>query len=375
MPATPPERPPPDPSAPSAAVASDQRWLALLLAVTAAALLWVVAPFFGAVLWGGVLALLFAPVHRQLARRLPGRPNAAALGTMLAVLLVVVLPCLLVGGLLAMEATTVYEGLASGALTPLVTLHEWHDGLPRWVRRWLRSSGMVDYAAVQARLVAVLRSGTQFFATQVFTLGQGTFAWVASLGLTLYLAFFGLRDGAAASRWLTRLVPMTPAHQRALARRFQSVVAATVRGTLLVAALQGALGALAFWALDVQGAVLWGVVMAFLSLVPAVGSALVWGPVALLLYLNGDVGQALALTAFGVLVIGLVDNLLRPLLVGRGSRLPDSLVMLTTLGGLSLFGLNGFIIGPAVAALFMAAADLHAGPAPLAGPVTAADVP
>jgi len=121
--------------------------------------------------------------------------------------------------------------------------------------------------------------------------------------------------------------------------------------------------------------VLWGVVMAFLSLVPAVGSALVWGPVALLLYLNGDVWQALALTAFGVLVIGLVDNLLRPLLVGRGSRLPDSLVMLTTLGGLSLFGLNGFIIGPAVAALFMAAADLHTGPVQAAGPGTTADAP
>jgi len=355
-------------------VASDQRWLALLLAVTAAALLWVVAPFFGAVLWGGVLALLFAPVHRRLAQQLPDRPNAAALGTLLVVLLVVVLPCLLVGGLLAMEATAVYEGLASGALTPLATLQDWHDSLPRWVRRWLRSAGMGDYAAVQARLVAGLRSGTQFFATQVFTLGQGTFAWVASLGLTLYLAFFGLRDGAAASRWMTRLVPMTPAHQRALVRRFQSVVRATVRGTLLVAALQGALGALAFWALDVQGAVLWGVVMAFLSLVPAVGSALVWGPVALLLVLNGDVWQALALTAFGVLVIGLVDNLMRPLLVGRGARLPDSLVMLTTLGGLSLFGLNGFIIGPAVAALFMAAADLHAGPVAV-GPGTRADAP
>jgi predicted PurR-regulated permease PerM len=375
MPASPSEPPAPDLDESPAPVASDQRWLALLLAVTAAALLWVVAPFFGAVLWGGVLALLFAPVHRRLARRLPERPNAAALGTLLVVLLVVVLPCLLVGGLLAMEATAVYEGLASGALRPLATLQEWHDSLPRWVRRWLHSAGMGDYAAVQARLVAGLRSGTQFFATQVFTLGQGTFAWVASLGLTLYLAFFGLRDGAAASRWMTRLVPMTPPHQRALVRRFQSVVRATVRGTLLVAALQGALGALAFWALDVQGAVLWGVVMAFLSLVPAVGSALVWGPVALLLYLNGDVWQALALTAFGVLVIGLVDNLLRPLLEGRGSRLPDSLVMLTTLGGLSLFGLNGFIIGPAVAALFIAAADLHAGPVPAAGPGTTAGAP
>jgi predicted PurR-regulated permease PerM len=347
---------------------ADQGWLALLLAAAGVALLWVVAPFFGAILWGGVLALLFGPLHRRLGRRLPGRPNAAALVTLLAVMVVVVLPCLLVAALLAMEARAVVEGLTSGALTPLATFQEWHDALPRWVRRWLRSSGMGDYAAVQARLLAALRSGTQFFATQVFTLGQDTFTWMTSLGLTLYLSFFALRDGASASRWLARLVPMTAAHQRALLVRFQSVVRATVRGTLLVAVLQGALGGLAFWVLDVQGAVLWGVLMAFLSLVPAVGSALVWAPVAAMLYLNGQTWQAAGLTAYGVLVIGLVDNLLRPMLVGRETRLPDSLVMLTTLGGLALVGLNGFIIGPAVAALFMAAADLHAGPAPGPGP-------
>jgi predicted PurR-regulated permease PerM len=346
------------------ALAADRRWLALLLAASALALLWVVAPFFGAVLWGGVLALLFEPVHRRLRQRLPGRPNTAAACTLLAVMVVVVVPCMLVGALLAIEARTVVEGLTSGTLTPLATVHEWHDTLPRWVRRWLRSLGMGDFAAVQARLVTALRSGSQFIATQVFTLGQDTFAWIASLGLTLYLSFFVLRDGAMASRWLSRLVPMTADHQQALLDRFQSVVRATVRGTMLVAVLQGALGGLAFWVLDVQGAVLWGVLMAFLSLVPAVGSALVWAPVAALLYLNGEVWQAAGLTAYGVLVIGLVDNLVRPLLVGRGTRLPDSLVMLTTLGGLALVGLNGFIVGPAIAALFIAAAELHATPAP-----------
>ena len=136
--------------------------------------------------------------------------------------------------------------------------------------------------------------------------------------------------------------------------RFNTVVRATVKGNLLVAAIQGALGGLAFWYLDLGAAVLWGVLMAFLSLLPAVGAALVWLPVAVYLFMAGQVGASLGLVAWGVLVIGLVDNLLRPLLVGRDTRMPDYVVLITTLGGMAAFGINGFVIGPTVAALFVA---------------------
>jgi predicted PurR-regulated permease PerM len=127
-----------------------------------------------------------------------------------------------------------------------------------------------------------------------------------------------------------------------------------VKGNVLVAAAQGALGGLIFWFLGVQAPLLWAVVMAFLSLLPAAGAALVWLPLTIWLLVNGQVGQGLALGAYGVLVIGLVDNLLRPLLVGKDTGLPDYVVMTTTLGGLAVFGLNGFILGPTVAAMFIA---------------------
>jgi predicted PurR-regulated permease PerM len=127
-----------------------------------------------------------------------------------------------------------------------------------------------------------------------------------------------------------------------------------VKGSLLVAALQGALGGIAFWFLGVQGALLWAALMAILSLLPVVGASLVWLPVALYLLATGAVWQGLALVAYGVLVIGLVDNLLRPILVGKDARLPDYVVMITTLGGMAVFGINGFIIGPTIAAMFIA---------------------
>ena len=120
-----------------------------------------------------------------------------------------------------------------------------------------------------------------------------------------------------------------------------------------MAIAQGALGGLAFWFLGVHAPLLWAVLMAFMSLVPAVGAGLVWLPVALYFVATGAIWQGLGLIAYGVLVIGLVDNLLRPFLIGKDTKLPDYVVLISTLGGIKVFGLNGFVIGPLIAAIFM----------------------
>ncbi len=138
------------------------------------------------------------------------------------------------------------------------------------------------------------------------------------------------------------------------------MIRATVKGNIAVAALQGALGGVAFWVLDVHAPVLWAVVMAFLSLLPAVGAGLIWLPLALYLLATGDIGAGLGLIAYGVLVIGLVDNLLRPLLVGKDIKMPDYLVLISTLGGMAVFGINGFVVGPLIAAMFIAVWDIVA---------------
>src|SRR5690606_13847821 len=131
-----------------------------------------------------------------------------------------------------------------------------------------------------------------------------------------------------------------------------------VKGNIVVAATQGMLGGLIFWALGIQGALLWGVIMAVLSLLPAVGAALIWLPVAIYFLATGAIWQGIVLILFGVLVIGLVDNILRPILVGKDTKIPDYVILISTLGGLSVFGLNGFVLGPLFAALFIACWDL-----------------
>lgn len=332
----------------------EKRTLVLLLVLVSAALVWILLPFYGTLLWGTIIALLFAPLHRRLLPRLRQRRTPAALLTLLVVLVMVILPLALVAAALAREATGVYEQLQSGELNATRYFRGVFNALPDWITAWLDRFGVVDFNTLQRRLTEALTRGSQFIATQALGIGQLTFEFIVDLFITLYLAFFLIRDGDALARILRHAVPLAPAHRRELVGKFTVVIRATVKGNLLVAALQGLLGGLAFWVLDVRGALLWGVVMAFLSLLPAVGAALVWLPVALYFLFTGALWQGAALVAWGVLVIGLVDNLLRPILVGKDTRLPDYVVLMSTLGGMVVFGINGFVIGPAIAAMFVA---------------------
>ncbi|MDO9075206.1 MAG: AI-2E family transporter [Rubrivivax sp.] len=327
------------------------RWL--LLAVTLA-LGWVLQPFAGAILWGAIVALLFAPWYRWMLLRVGRRRSLAAAITLLLVGLVVVLPLVLLLVALGNEAAALYERVQSNDLRPTEYFREIFSILPHWVRELLDRFGLVNFAALQRWLNALLLQGSRLLGAQAFGIGQNTLDFVLGVFIAPYLAFFLLRDGDGLMRLLRRAVPLAPKHTQELVDKFSTVIRATVRGNFVVAAIQGALGGLAFWALDVGGVLLWTALMAFLSLLPAVGAALVWAPVAVYFLVTGALWQGWALIAWGVLVIGMVDNVLRPMLVGRDTRLPDWLVLLTTLGGMAVMGFNGFVLGPAVAAMFVA---------------------
>lgn len=342
------------PSSETASSYLENRALLLLLLAASAALGWILLPFYSAILWGFIIALLFAPWYQWLLPHMGRRRTAAALVTLLVVLIMVVLPVVVVALSLAHEAATLYQRVQSGELNPGLYLRTVFDALPAWMTSVLERLGLPNFAALQRRLSTLLTQGSQFMAAQALNVGQITFDLLANLFITLYLAFFLMRDGDRIVRAIQQGIPLAPAHKQALWEQFTTVVRATVKGNLLVAATQGALGGLAFWALGIGAPVLWAVLMAFLSLLPAVGAGLVWVPVALYLLVNGAVGQSLALAAWGVLVIGLVDNLMRPMLVGKDTRMPDYVVLISTLGGMAVMGINGFVVGPTIAAMFLA---------------------
>jgi predicted PurR-regulated permease PerM len=335
----------------------DKTFLLLIIAISLA-FAWILWPFYGAVLWGTVLAIVFAPLYRRLSRSMRQRRNLAALATVMIIVVIVILPLTLITASLVQEASGVYEKFQSGELNLARNFQQVVDVLPTWVANLLDRFGLTNLAEVQERLSAGLMKGSQFLATQALNIGQTTFELVVRLFVMLYLLFFLLRDGDKLFRIIKDAVPLRAEQQRALFSKFATVIRATVKGTIVVAVLQGALGGLIFWFLGIRAALLWAVLMAFLSLLPAVGAALVWLPVAIYFVVTGAVWQGLVLVAYGVLVIGLVDNLLRPILVGTDTKMPDYVVLISTLGGIEIFGVNGIVLGPLIAAMFTVVWDI-----------------
>ena len=326
----------------------------LLLALVTVAFFWIISPFFGAVFWAMVLALMFMPVHRRLCALLRGRDTLAALGTLLFCMVIVVVPMIFVVGAMVDEATSFTQRLRTGEFNPRTYFEQIQNALPGWSRDLLGRFGLFNAQDVVDKLTAAVVQGGQALTTRALAIGQDTLMLLVNLGIMLYLLFFFLRDGRDLAQTIRRAVPMQRQHTDFLLSKFATVVRATVKGTVVVALVQGMLGGVAFAFLGIHGAVLWGVVMSVLSLLPAVGAALVWAPVAIYLIATGSMIEGLGLAAWGVGVMGMVDNLLRPILVGKETKLPDYLVLLSTIGGLSIFGVNGFLIGPAIAALFVA---------------------
>jgi predicted PurR-regulated permease PerM len=329
-------------------------WLVVGFTVAFAFVMW---PLAGAVLWALFLAIVFWPMHGR-CKRLVRRPSLAALATLLSIVLIVIEPLALVSASVVNEGTAFYQKVRSGEVVPGEWLQSVLDALPQWARALLERVGLTDVQALGKRIGALLASSSQTITNSLLGFGQITLDFVVSFFVMLYLLFFFLRDGNDLTRLVMRSVPLRREQTRELLTQFVAVVRATVKGNVVVAIVQGALGGLAFWFLDVPGATLWGALMALLSLLPAVGAAMVWGPVALWKLFGGEIAAGVGLTVWGVLVIGLVDNVLRPILVGRTTKMPDWLVLVATVGGIGLFGLNGFVIGPGIAAMFLVAWNL-----------------
>jgi predicted PurR-regulated permease PerM len=329
----------------------------VILVLATIAFICIVLPFYSAILWAIIFAIVFHPIHARIEASIRGRKNTAAAISVLLCLCLAIIPGLVVLGLLLRQANYLYQRIERGEIDLLPVIEKLRGSLPSFVQERIQSWGNFEQAS---ELSTSLVQGGSKFAGLALSFGQNTLAFFISFGVMLYLLFFLFRDGPLLARTVRKAMPLSNAHMLRFTSKFTSVVRATIRGNVIIAGLQGAIGGLAFWALDIQPALLWGVLMSFLSLLPAVGAALIWLPAVVFLALGGLWVKAAILAIVGLLIIGLVDNLLRPSLVGMEARLPDYMVLLSTIGGISLVGINGFVIGPLTAALFVAAWGIFA---------------
>jgi predicted PurR-regulated permease PerM len=332
-------------------------FLALVL-VTTALFAWTIRTFLQPVFWSAVLAVLFQRIHVSLFAVCRGRKNPAALLATLTVVVFVVLPVALVLGAIARQGLLLYQSIASGEISvdaPIDMIERWLPAVSEFLNRW-----GVDIDQLRVSVQEIAASATQTIATRALAAGQNA-VWVALLfGIMLYVLFFFFRDGKQIVAGVARVLPLGDDRRRRLLQKFAQVAHATVKGSLIVAAAQGSLGVILFLIVGIETAIFWGVVMAVLSLLPAVGAGLVWLPAAIILFAGGQIWQGVVVLLGGVFVIGLVDNLLRPIVVARDTKMPDYLILISTLGGIAAFGLAGFVAGPVIAALFLVIWEIFA---------------
>lgn len=339
----------------------------VVVALATIAFFALVRDFLMPVFWAAVIATLFYPLQFRYVALLRGRASVAALLTLLTIIVVVMVPLFLLGVAVSREVIGLHERITRGELDLQAPLR-FVERMAPIVTRYLERFGF-DLARVGQQLSNAAVEVSQFVASQALTVGQNVARFAALFFVMLYVLFFFVRDGGRLVEALVRTLPLGDERERRLLAKFAEVSRATIKGTLVVGVVQGTIGGALFWALGIPAPVFWGLVMTLFSILPAVGAGLVWAPAAIILLTMGEIVKGLVLIAVGTLIIGLVDNLLRPILVGRETQMPDYLVLIATLGGLAVFGISGFVIGPVIAAFFLVVWEMfaaeHAEPPPI----------
>jgi predicted PurR-regulated permease PerM len=332
-----------------------QAFLLLLVAAITAAFVAMIREFLLTILLAAIFAGLSYPVYRWVLGRVHGRQGLASIATLLLLLALVMAPLLAVLGAGAREALRVTETIRP-RLQQLIAQPGEFDRRLRALPGYHR---IEPYRAQILTKAGELVGGTSAFlfaALSATTVATALFMF--HFFVLLYTMYFFLTGGPGLLAGILAYLPLTEADKQRMVGKFVSVTRATLKGTILIGAAQGFLGGLAFWAAGIDGAIFWGTVMTVLSIIPGIGGALVWVPAAIVLMATGQIWQGIALALFCALIIGSVDNVLRPLLVGQDIKMHELLIFFSTLGGLMFFGAMGFILGPILAALFVTAWEM-----------------
>ena len=319
----------------------------LLLTLITILFVSIIFNFAAPILWSIVVSIIFYPLYEKLLLM----TNKKSLSSMLSLILIsllVIMPSIAVLGLIGNELINFINSSENYSFEQYFQMIPNQSAINQLIA-WsgLSINDLIDKAD------DFLISASKMLYQSVSTISANVINFFVSLFIFIYLTFFFLRDGEKILQHCMDAFPMKNEDESYLLDQFQKTTRATIKGTVMVALAQGFLGYLTLLLIGINGALIWGAVMALLSIVPAGGTVLVWLPIALVLFLNGEIMDASLLIFSGVFIIGMIDNLLRPILIGKETKMPDYLILLTTIGGISIFGITGFIVGPIIASLFI----------------------
>ena len=328
-----------------------RRFLLILVTLISFLFLWMVRGFLITLLLAAIFSSLAMPCQRFLCGRFSMKNGPAAIVTLLVFVFIIAIPVLGFFGLVASQALDVSQAARPWFESQIVDAISWNELMSTYP---ILGKFLPEQADLLAKLGELTRSTGQFLANSVVGFTRGTAAITLQIFVLIYAMFFFIRDGAKILDKILYYVPLPPESEQELIDKIISVARAVLKGSLVIAVIQGGLAGLAFWMVGIPGWAFWTTVMMVLSIIPAVGSAIVWVPAAIVLFAQGPIWVALLFTLWCAIVVGTVDNFLRPWLVGRDTKMSDLMVLISTLGGIFLFGGVGFVLGPIIASLFMA---------------------
>ena len=319
----------------------------LLLTIITILFVSLIFNFAAPILWSIVVSIIFYPLYEKLLL-MTNKKSLSSMLSLILILLLVIMPSIAVLGLIGNELINFINSSEN------YSFEQYFQMIPNEsaINQLIAWSGLSINDLIE-KADDFLISASRMLYQSVSTISANVINFFVSLFIFVYLTFFFLRDGEKILQHCMDAFPMKNEDESYLLDQFQKTTRATIKGTVMVALAQGFLGYLTLLLIGINGALIWGAVMALLSIVPAVGTVLVWLPIALVLFLNGEIMDASLLIFSGVFIIGMIDNLLRPILIGKETKMPDYLILLTTIGGISIFGITGFIVGPIIASLFI----------------------
>jgi predicted PurR-regulated permease PerM len=330
----------------------------LALGITAifVAMIW---EFLKALLLAAVFSGLLSPVYRRLVIVFRGRTTLASITTILLVLLLVLGPVSAFLGIVVKQAVDVSQSAIPWIKEQLATDHGFN--LEKWLveRVPIVEEILPNRETVLSGMATIAQKLGNALVASASKVTAGTAAFFLELFIMLYAMFFFLIDGRLVLNKILYYTPLAAEDDEAMLHRFASITRATMKGTIVIALIQGALGGIAFWVAGIEGAAFWGTIMVLLSIVPGIGTPLVWIPAVIYLLVTGEVLAGVLLAIWCAGVVGSIDNVLRPTLVGKDAQMPDLLILLGTLGGIFMFGPVGFIIGPIICGLFVTVWDIY----------------
>jgi predicted PurR-regulated permease PerM len=327
----------------------------VILGLAAILFLYLLKPFFFPIFWAAVIAGVFQPLYSRINNRL-NRPNLSTAILFLIIALIILLPAGIVGTLVFNESVQLYATLAPDTRHMDRNFQHLIDTISgNSIARLFH----INKAMLIAKTSEVAQGITNYIFVHLTELTQNTLGLLVKFAIMLYTLFFFVRDGDRFLRMAMKVLPLGMGREKFLYERFIVTARSTLKVTLIIGGIQGALGGIVFLVADVEGALIWGLLMILMAIVPVVGCSIIWAPAGILMLLTGHLWEGILILAVGFLVISTVDNLLRPILIGKDVEMHPLLIFLSTLGGIILFGFSGFVIGPVITSLLIALWEMY----------------